>query len=44
VIAEGTPEEVARVEDSHTGRYIKRLLASNKSKSQPSQAKTKATV
>ncbi len=26
VMAEGTPEEIAQVEGSHTGRYIKRLL------------------
>src|SRR6185312_2605442 len=26
VIAEGTPEAVAKVANSHTGRYIKRLL------------------
>ena len=26
VIAEGTPEEVAQVEESHTGRFIKELL------------------
>ncbi len=27
IIAEGTPEEVARVEASHTGRYLKPILA-----------------
>ncbi len=27
VIAEGTPEQVAKVESSHTGRYLKRVLA-----------------
>ena len=26
VVATGTPEEVARVEDSHTGRYLRDLL------------------
>jgi len=26
IIAEGTPEEVARHPDSHTGRYLARLL------------------
>ena len=26
IVAEGTPEEVAGVEDSHTGRYLKRIL------------------
>lgn len=30
VVAEGTPEAVAKVADSHTGRYIKRLLGSKK--------------
>ena len=27
VVAEGTPEDVARVAESHTGRYLKQLLA-----------------
>jgi len=27
VIAEGTPEEVARNKASHTGQYLKRVLA-----------------
>jgi excinuclease ABC subunit A len=27
VIAEGTPEDVAKVERSHTGRYLKKVLA-----------------
>ena len=26
IVAEGTPEDVAKVEASHTGRYLKRLL------------------
>jgi excinuclease ABC subunit A len=26
IVAEGTPEDVAKVETSHTGRYLKRLL------------------
>ncbi|MDN6677768.1 hypothetical protein, partial [Corynebacterium variabile] len=26
VVAEGTPEEVARVEASHTGRYLNEML------------------
>lgn len=26
IVAEGTPEEVARVEASYTGRYLKRIL------------------
>jgi excinuclease UvrABC ATPase subunit len=28
VVAEGRPEEVARVEESHTGRFLRRVLAS----------------
>jgi excinuclease ABC subunit A len=27
VIAEGTPEQVAKVAKSHTGQYLKKLLA-----------------
>ena len=30
IIAEGTPEEVARVEKSYTGYYIKEMLESHK--------------
>ncbi len=26
IVAEGTPEEVAKVEASHTGRFLKRML------------------
>ena len=26
VVAEGTPESVARIETSHTGRYLRRML------------------
>ena len=26
IIAEGTPEQVAKIKTSHTGRYIKRVL------------------
>ena len=26
VVAEGTPEEVARVQGSHTGRYLRQVL------------------
>ena len=29
VIAQGTPEEVARIKESHTGRYLKKLLGKN---------------
>ena len=27
IIAEGTPEQVAKIKSSHTGRYIKRVLS-----------------
>ncbi len=30
VVAEGTPEEVARVKESHTGVFLKRILANKK--------------
>ncbi|MGC3874192.1 excinuclease ABC subunit UvrA [Halomonas sp. GXIMD04776] len=33
IIAEGTPEQVAEVEASHTGRFLKPLLARHKAKS-----------
>ena len=26
IVAEGTPEEVARIEESHTGKYLRRIL------------------
>jgi excinuclease ABC subunit A len=28
IVAQGTPEEVARVQESHTGRYLAPMLAS----------------
>ncbi|RPH93492.1 excinuclease ABC subunit UvrA [candidate division KSB1 bacterium] len=31
VIAIGTPEEIARVKESHTGRYLKKVLAESRS-------------
>jgi len=42
VIAEGTPEAVAKVAGSHTGRYIKRLLGSRKEASRSQKIKTAA--
>ena len=42
VIAEGTPEAVAKVAGSHTGHYIKRLLGSGKVASQSQKVKTAA--
>jgi excinuclease ABC subunit A len=26
IVAQGTPERIAEVEESHTGRYLKRML------------------
>jgi excinuclease ABC subunit A len=37
VIAEGTPEEVAKVEGSHTGLYLKRILGRAEKKAKPSR-------
>jgi excinuclease ABC subunit A len=37
IIGEGTPEDVAKVTNSHTGRYLKRMLAVKK----PASAKAK---
>ena len=30
VVAQGTPEEVAKVKESHTGIFLKRILGNNK--------------
>ena len=30
VVAQGTPEEVAKVKESHTGIFLKRILGSKK--------------
>jgi excinuclease ABC subunit A len=30
IVAEGTPEEIARVERSHTGRYLRPMLDARK--------------
>jgi excinuclease ABC subunit A len=35
VIAEGTPEEVARAKASHTGQYLARMLAAHRARSRP---------
>lgn len=32
VIARGTPEEIAEIEDSHTGHYLKKILARDQSR------------
>jgi excinuclease ABC subunit A len=26
IVAEGTPEQVAKIKDSHTGQYLKKML------------------
>ncbi len=35
VIAEGTPEDVARVGDSSTGHYLAKVLAAHRSRKRP---------
>ena len=30
IVAEGTPEEVSRIEDSYTGQFLKKALAWNR--------------
>ena len=32
IVAEGTPEEVAKVKSSYTGMYLKKILDANKKK------------
>jgi excinuclease ABC subunit A len=39
IVAEGTPEQVARAEGSHTGRYLKRIFDATKSSSASSSKK-----
>ena len=38
IVATGTPEDVAQVADSHTGRYLGPLLSRGKGKAQPAAA------
>ena len=38
VVATGTPEDVSRIETSHTGRYLARVLGTTRVKSRPSRA------
>jgi len=42
VVAEGTPEEVALADDSHTGRFLKQILAHQTGRTMASQAETPA--
>jgi excinuclease ABC subunit A len=30
IVAQGTPEEISRIAESHTGRFLKQYLASEK--------------
>jgi excinuclease ABC subunit A len=39
VVAEGTPEEVAKIKESYTGQYLAEILSSNRT-----QVKKKAAV
>ncbi|MDA3017178.1 MAG: excinuclease ABC subunit UvrA [Actinomycetota bacterium] len=41
VIAEGTPESVAKVASSHTGKYLAQILKSNKPTTKPTAKSTK---
>ncbi|MBB3191708.1 excinuclease ABC subunit UvrA [Halomonas cerina] len=43
IIAEGTPEQVARLEDSHTGRFLRPLLKRHATSSQPRATSTAET-
>ncbi|MCF8185003.1 MAG: hypothetical protein K9J43_08490, partial [Polynucleobacter sp.] len=42
IIATGTPEEVAQVKGSHTGRYLARYLAARVDAKAPAKASVKA--
>ena len=42
VVAEGTPEEVAQAQASHTGRYLKEVLGSAGRRPQPRRRKAKS--
>ena len=44
VVATGTPEEVAQVLESHTGRFLADLLAKDSAAARPSQSATRAAV
>jgi excinuclease ABC subunit A len=37
VVAEGTPEEVARVKESYTGQFLAEILASNRAVAAPAK-------
>jgi excinuclease ABC subunit A len=41
IVAEGTPEQVARVEDSHTGEFLQRYYQSNAQENKPAGKKLK---
>jgi excinuclease ABC subunit A len=44
VIAEGTPEEIARVKASSTGQYLAKMLAAQRGRSRPAVASVGRTV
>jgi excinuclease ABC subunit A len=46
VVAEGTPEEVAKVKESYTGQYLAEILATNRKSTEPNKkiAATKKTA
>jgi excinuclease ABC subunit A len=44
LIAAGTPEQVAEVEASHTGRYLRRALNGSKARSWPLGARSAASA
>ncbi len=42
IIATGTPEDIAKLKHSHTGKYLKPLLANTKAKTKPKAKSTTA--
>jgi excinuclease ABC subunit A len=44
VIAEGTPEEVARVKASYTGQYLAKVLAAHRARTRPQAPAERTTV
>jgi excinuclease ABC subunit A len=44
LIAEGTPEEIARVKASYTGQYLAKMLATQRARPRPAAAAERSTV
>jgi excinuclease ABC subunit A len=44
VIAEGTPEEVARVKESYTGQYLGKMLAAQRARARAGEGRERTTV